>query len=62
MQQGWHKRGCTQVVFSLLVGVAAGQMVHCAVSAFQKATERRVDESLCEVTEVQQKCHLTLPT
>lgn len=38
----------------LLVGVAAGQMVKCAVSAFHMAAEGRVDESLHEVTEEQQ--------
>lgn len=39
VQQGWHKRGCTQVLLSLLVGVVAGQMVKLAVSAFHKAAE-----------------------
>lgn len=53
---------CTQVAFSRLVGVAVGQMEQDAVSAFHKAAEGRVDESLQRVTEAQQKCHLTLPT
>lgn len=52
----------TQVAVSSLVGVAVGQMEQGAVSAFHKAAEGRVDESLQRVTEAQQKCHLTLPT
>lgn len=53
---------CTQVAFSLLVGVAVGQMEQVAVSAFHKVAEGRVDGSLQRVTEAQNKCHLTLPT
>lgn len=46
----------------ILVGVAVDQMEQVAVSAFHKAAEGRVDESLQRVTEAQQKCHLPLPT
>lgn len=47
---------CTQVAVSPLVGVAVGQMEQDAGSAFHKAAEGRVDESLQRVTEAQQKC------
>lgn len=53
--------GRTQVAVSPLLGVTVGQMEQGAGSAFHKAAEGRVDESLQRVTEAQQKCLLTLP-